>query len=88
MALRDSWIEKRETAQAVANGNRNMSQMHFARLGVITEEMEFVARRESSNPSWCAAVARDARSFLPTFITATCSRWELAWPSGARSTPI
>ena len=38
MAMRDTWIESREAAQASANGNRNMSQMHFARKGVITED--------------------------------------------------
>src|ERR1700739_3126654 len=47
MALRDSWIEKREAAQAQANGSRNMSQMHLARLGVITEEMGYVANPEA-----------------------------------------
>ena len=46
MAMRDGWIEKREAAQAQANGSRNMSQMHLARLGVITEEMQYVATRE------------------------------------------
>ena len=50
MALRDSWIEKREAAQAGANGSRNMSQMHLARLGVITEEMQYVAVRERLDP--------------------------------------
>jgi len=39
MALRESWIEKREAAQASANGSRNMSQMHLAKLEAITEEM-------------------------------------------------
>ena len=32
-----------------ASGNgagRNMSQMHFARKGIVTEEMDYVARRE------------------------------------------
>ena len=50
MALRDGWIEKREAAQAGSNGNRNMSQMYLARLGVITEEMEYVAKREKLAP--------------------------------------
>ena len=40
MGLRDSWIEKRETAVAGTNGNRNVSQMHLARQGVISEEMQ------------------------------------------------
>src|SRR5712692_3299325 len=50
MALRDSWIEKREAAAATANGNRNMSQMHLARQGVITEEMQYIAKRERLEP--------------------------------------
>ena len=50
MALRDSWIEKREATAVSANGNRNMSQMHLARLGVITEEMQFAAKREKLEP--------------------------------------
>ena len=59
MGVRDSWIEKREAAAAAANGNdngthaskgRNVSQMHFARQGVITEEMEYIAKREKLEP--------------------------------------
>ena len=50
MAMRDTWIESREAAQASANGNRNMSQMHYARKGVITEEMQYVAKREKLEP--------------------------------------
>ncbi len=68
MALRDSWIEKRETAQAVANGNRNMSQMHFARLGVITEEMEFVARREKLEPELVRSEVARGRAIIPANI--------------------
>lgn len=34
MALRDAWIEKR-LATAGVNGSRNVSQMHYARLGII-----------------------------------------------------
>src|SRR5205085_8765109 len=59
MALRDSWIEKREAAIAGANGTRNVSQMHFARQGVITEEMQYVAKREKLEPEF---VRRDRKS--------------------------
>src|SRR5262245_33523896 len=38
--LRQSWIEPRER-----RGDKNFSQMHYARAGVITEEMRFVAER-------------------------------------------
>jgi phosphomethylpyrimidine synthase len=51
MAVRADWIDKREANAAAANGNRNMSQMHFARQGIITEEMEYIAKREHLEPS-------------------------------------
>jgi len=54
MGVRDSWIEKREAAAAAANGNRNVSQMHLARQGVITEEMEYIAKREKLEPELIA----------------------------------
>ncbi|MCU1315386.1 MAG: thiamine biosynthesis protein ThiC, partial [Candidatus Acidoferrum typicum] len=50
MGLRDGWIEKREAAVAGANGNRNVSQMHLARQGIVSEEMEYVAKREKLEP--------------------------------------
>src|SRR6266404_228612 len=42
---RAEWIVKRK-AEAARTGDTNMSQMHFARKGMITEEMAFVAQRE------------------------------------------
>ena len=38
--LRTNWIAKRK-------GQANVSQMHYARQGVVTEEMDYVARREN-----------------------------------------
>jgi phosphomethylpyrimidine synthase len=38
--LRTEWIAKRQ-------GQKNVSQMHYARQGVITEEMDYVAKREN-----------------------------------------
>src|SRR5690242_19297237 len=43
LKLRAQWIEKRR-AEVERIGDRNLSQMHFARQGRITEEMDFVAR--------------------------------------------
>jgi phosphomethylpyrimidine synthase len=37
--MRANWIERRR-------GQKNVTQMHYARAGVVTEEMEHVARRE------------------------------------------
>src|SRR5271165_6162626 len=42
---RGEWITKRRE-EAARSGDTNMSQMHFARKGLLTEEMVFVAERE------------------------------------------
>ena len=42
---RAEWLKQR-LAEVEKSGDRNMSQMHYARLGRITEEMDFVAKRE------------------------------------------
>src|SRR6201997_4552130 len=68
MALRGSWIEKREAAQAQSNGSRNMSQMHLARLGMITEEMEYVAKREKLEPELVRSEVARGRAIIPANI--------------------
>src|ERR1700735_2602064 len=42
---RKDWIVKRKE-EALRTGDWNLSQMHFARLGKITEEMAYVAHKE------------------------------------------
>ena len=37
--MRTEWVAKRK-------GQGNVSQMHYARKGIITEEMKYVAKRE------------------------------------------
>src|SRR5216684_8760849 len=77
MALRDSWIEKREAAMAGSNGSgngthasegRNMSQMHLARQGVITEEMQFIAKREKLEPELIRSEVARGRCIIPANI--------------------
>src|ERR1700752_1562180 len=68
MALRDTWIEKRETEAAKSNGNRNVSQMHFARHGVITGEMQYVARREHLEPELIRSEVARGRCIIPANI--------------------
>jgi len=76
MALRDAWIEKR---LAAANGNgagpvpsgvegRNLSQMHFARQGIVTEEMDYVARREKLDPELVRSEVARGRAIIPANI--------------------
>jgi len=45
--MRTEWIAKRQ-------GQSNVSQMHYARQGVITEEMHFVASERISRQNWSA----------------------------------
>jgi phosphomethylpyrimidine synthase len=79
MGVRDAWIEKRllETAAATGagstwsppeNGSRNVSQMHYARKGVITEEMTFVALREKIEPELVRGEIARGRAIIPANI--------------------
>ncbi len=43
---RAEWIVKRKAGEAERTGDWNMSQMHFARKGLITEEVAFTAQKE------------------------------------------
>jgi phosphomethylpyrimidine synthase len=65
MSLRDAWIEKR---MAGLNGNRNVTQMRFARLGIHTEEMEYVARREKLSPELVREEVALGRAIIPANI--------------------
>ena len=38
--MRASWVAARK-------GQANVSQLHFARQGVVTQEMDYVAKREN-----------------------------------------
>jgi phosphomethylpyrimidine synthase len=66
MAMRDAWIEKR--AAAMNGGERNFSQMHYARLGIVTEEMEYVARREKLEPELVRSEVARGRAIIPANI--------------------
>jgi len=58
--LRQPWIDRR-----VARGDQNFSQMHYARRGEITEEMRFVALRESVAPEFVRDEIARGRAILP-----------------------
>src|ERR1700723_667396 len=66
MAMRDAWIEKR--AAAMNGGARNFSQMHYARKGVVTEEMEYVAKREKLTPDLGRDEVARGRAIIPANI--------------------
>ncbi len=59
-ARRAPWIDRR-----VARGDRNFSQMHYARKGVVTEEMKFVAIRENVDPEFVRSEVARGRAIIP-----------------------
>src|SRR5688572_2694310 len=58
--LRAPWVAARE-----ARGDRNFSQMHYARRGEITEEMWFIAEREGMEPDFVRSEVARGRAIIP-----------------------
>jgi len=63
-ALRAEWVARRK-AEAARTGDSNLSQMHFARQGVVTEEMAYVARRERLAPELVRDEVARGRMIIP-----------------------
>src|SRR5438270_811306 len=61
---RAEWIAKRR-AEAAKMGNGNFSQMHFARKGVITEEMEYIGQKEKLTPELVRDEVARGRMIIP-----------------------
>ena len=64
---RAEWVGKR-CEEAVRTGDSNFSQMHYARKGVTTEEMEYVARRERLTPELVRDEVARGRMIIPANI--------------------
>src|SRR5690606_10338064 len=60
---RQPWSEARR-----ARGDQNFSQMHYARQGVMTEEMRFCAIRENVEPEFVRAEIAAGRAIIPANI--------------------
>src|SRR5215831_19056963 len=58
--IRQEWVSKR-TGPIV-------TQMHYARQGIITEEMEYVARREKLSPELVRSEVACGRMIIPANI--------------------
>ncbi len=56
--LRADWVERRRKF-------KNKSQMHLARQGIITEEMEYVAKREGLHPEFVRQEVAVGRMIIP-----------------------
>ncbi len=64
-----------------ARAGANVSQMHYARRGIITPEMEYVATRENLGRAMLKDYKRDGESFgasIPDFVTPEFVRDEVA----------
>ncbi|HTF91044.1 MAG TPA: phosphomethylpyrimidine synthase ThiC [Planctomycetota bacterium] len=61
--LREPWVRAR-----VQRGEQNFSQMHFARRGIVTEEMAFAAVREGMSAEFVRSEIAAGRAILPANI--------------------
>jgi phosphomethylpyrimidine synthase len=59
--MRAEWVARRQ-------GEKNVSQMHYARKGVVTEEMAHVAVREKLEPEFVRAEVARGRMIIPANI--------------------
>ena len=57
---RQPWIDER-----IARGDTCFTQMHYARKGIITEEMRFVAIRENVDPDFVREEIAQGRAIIP-----------------------
>jgi len=62
--LREPWIVRRHE-EAARTGDTNMSQMHFARKGLVTEEMLYIADREKISPEVVRREVAEGRMIIP-----------------------
>ena len=64
-----------------AKPGANVSQMHYARRGIVTPEMEYVATRENLGREMLREYARDGQSYgaaIPDYVTPEFVRDEVA----------
>ncbi len=66
--VRGEWIQKRLAGLPTNGAGRSVSQMHFARQGVVTEEMRYVAQREKCDPGFVRAEVARGRAIIPANI--------------------
>jgi phosphomethylpyrimidine synthase len=66
--VRGEWIQKRLASLPTNGAGRNVTQMHLARQGVVTEEMRFVAEREKCDAEFVRAEVARGRAILPANI--------------------
>jgi phosphomethylpyrimidine synthase len=65
-ALRAPWVESRK-----ASGEACITQMHYARQGIITEEMAYIAVREDCEPEFVREEVAAGRAIIPSNVNHT-----------------
>ena len=66
---RQAWVERRMGSPGAPPAN--VSQLHYARRGIITEEMRFVAEREGVTPEFVRSEIARGRAIIPANIKHT-----------------
>src|SRR5258706_10649757 len=61
LSMRTEWVAKRKN-------DRIRTQMHYARQGIVTEEMHFIAKRESLSPELVRSEVARGRMIIPANI--------------------
>src|SRR5262249_16718675 len=64
---RAEWISRRK-AEAAKAGDDNFSQMHYARRGIVTEEMQYIAHNEKLTPELVRDEVAAGRMIIPANI--------------------
>lgn len=59
--LRKAWIERREE-----RGDERFTQMHYAKQGIVTEEMMYCAARENLRPEFVRTEVARGRAIIPS----------------------
>src|SRR5262249_9717454 len=73
-ALRREWILERQDVETIAGrvlrakGDRRVTQLHYARQGVVTPEMEFIAIREGLDAEFVRSEVARGRAIVPANI--------------------
>jgi phosphomethylpyrimidine synthase len=66
--IREKWIEQRLADAGNAGEDANLSQLHAARAGTVTEEMKFCAGRERVEPEFVRSEIAAGRAIIPANI--------------------
>jgi phosphomethylpyrimidine synthase len=61
--IREPWLKARRSTEG-----KNVTQMHYAKKGIVTPEMEFIALRENVKPEFILSEVARGRAIIPANI--------------------